>query len=231
MNRMHYTIKFLALLATLVLVNCVSVKLSERKVIKSSSTLYVIPSKPFYEVKNQHLDKAWQNKNTGGTISYLSDCNNPVDTSLDNILRGIISEIEHANVIESSQVTYNDRDALHAYVSGKVDGVNSQVELIIFKKNNCTYILTYAAAAKVFGENQREVKKSHRVLRSQAKEKITSFAKESKINEKTNNYGKEILAPKTEPLTRRRANSSKLYSSDSDVDDNVDFLQVMKNSN
>ncbi len=138
------------------LTGCVSLDFKKVSGLKSQEAKWVNPSPPFQKVETEQLDQKWSNKKNGNIISFLSDCENPTDPSLENIFKGITSEIENTAIIHSGEVDYNARKALHSVVEGQVDGVATRFELMIFKKNNCTYILTYAAAAGSFSENQRD---------------------------------------------------------------------------
>lgn len=126
---------------------CMSVSFKAPPPQKSAAVIFNPPKGAFAEISSPHLDHSWQNKASGSTISYLSDCNNPTDPSLENIFKGITSEIDGVSVINSNRFTYNAREALRSRVAGLVDGVKTNFELIIFKKNNCTYILTFVTMA------------------------------------------------------------------------------------
>ena len=138
---------------------CVSIDIGKNRSKKSDDVQFAEPSEPFRENEVVHLDKSWRHEKNGGTISFLSDCGNSADPSLKAIFNGVTSEIENVAVIESNEVIYNSREALHSTVEGKVDGVPTRFELIIFKKNSCLYILTYAAVANSFSANQKEFQK------------------------------------------------------------------------
>jgi hypothetical protein len=153
-------LKFIFILtSTALFISCVSVGFKSPKTQKSDEVIFSSPDKNYDEVKSQYLDKSWRDRKTGATISYLSDCNNPTDPSLESIFKGITSEIDEVNVIESNHVDFNSRDALHSQVEGNVDGIATRFELMIFKKNNCTYILTYAAEANAYAIGQRDFSK------------------------------------------------------------------------
>lgn len=138
---------------------CVSVGFKPPVTEKSKTISYLEPDKIFAEASSKQLDRLWHNHSNGSTISFLSECNNSTDPTLENIFKGITSELDEVNTLELNRVSYNSRDALHAQVEGAVDGVLTRFELMIFKKNSCTYILTYASAAAVFGTGQREFHK------------------------------------------------------------------------
>ena len=148
----HITKLFVCLLFS----GCVSVNFKSEPPKKSENMIFVSPSSAYQKVSSVHLDHSWQNSSNGATISVLSECQNSTDPTLENIFRGITSELNRVDVIESHRVDYNSRVALHAQVEGDVDGVLTRFELMIFKKNSCMYILTYAATANAFASGQKE---------------------------------------------------------------------------
>ncbi len=135
--------------------SCVSIGFRPPTPIKSESVKFSAPPAPFKKTQSPHVDSAWQDTASGGTISFLSDCQNPTDPSLQNILKGVTSQLESVAFNFSNTIEYNSREALHSSLDGKVDGVPTRLELVVFKKNSCIYILTYAAAAPAFGLHQR----------------------------------------------------------------------------
>jgi len=151
--------KFFYFALLLNLVSCVSVKLSNVEAQKSRDAKYTAPNRLFHEVPTPHLDKKWANTSNGNIISFLSDCNNPTDPSLENIFKGLTSEVDNVQIIEAVSTQFNSRAALHSTVQGVVDGVGTRFELMIFKKNDCTYILTYAAAEKSYADNREDFNK------------------------------------------------------------------------
>jgi hypothetical protein len=152
-QKARYQIFFLFLFT--IVTGCVSVNLTKNQGQRSDSVTLKDPPSPFRAQESAHLDKLWQNTKDGSTISYLSDCNNPNDPSLENIYKGIVSEIDNVRVIDSSKSNFNSREALRTIVDGFVDGIETRFELLIFKKNHCIYIITYAGVEKAYADNQR----------------------------------------------------------------------------
>jgi len=144
------------MVAVSTMLGCVSVSIGGKAPQKSHEMKYVAPAQSFKEKKSVDVDDSWRNEKNGNTISILSECADPTDPSLEQIHSGIIAEIEKSQVIENHHIDYNARDAIHSVVDGQVDGVQTRFELVVFKKNNCTYVLTYAAVAKSFADNQRD---------------------------------------------------------------------------
>lgn len=133
---------------------CVSVNIGNSGNSQKSETVkYKAPGKPFEEFKTELVDNAWKNPKNGNSISFLSECNSAADPTLETIYKGLISSIDRAESQNKNNITYNGREALRSTVSGYVDGVQSKFDLLVFKKNNCTYILSYVATEKFFSEN------------------------------------------------------------------------------
>jgi hypothetical protein len=135
---------------------CVSVSIGNSKIEKDLDTKYVAPPKPFVEVSSSDQDKAWRNQKNGNTISFLSECNDPSDPPLEQIQSGIIAEIDNAKTIQNDRVEFNSRDAIHSILDGNVDGIPTRFELMVLKKSNCIFILTYAAVLRDFATNQKQ---------------------------------------------------------------------------
>jgi hypothetical protein len=145
---------FFAVFAAVTLVSCVSVNIGDNsKSMKSETVTFRAPAAPFTTFKTDYVDSAWKNSKNGNSISFLSECNSSADPSLETIYQGLISSINRARSLNKKSYTFNNREALRSTVSGYVDGVQSQFDLIVFKKNNCTYILSYVATEKNFSEN------------------------------------------------------------------------------
>jgi hypothetical protein len=75
-------------------------------------------------------------------------------------LKGLESEalsaLNNMQVISHESWTYNDREALRSMSEGQVDGVSVKMSLVIFKKNNCSFTLSYVGRSSLFPANQTE---------------------------------------------------------------------------
>lgn len=135
---------------TVSLTACVSVKIGDNEVKRAEEVKYTEPSEPFEKFDAEHVDAAWTNPKNGNALSFLSDCNESGNLPLMHIRKGVVKGIERLKVTRSEEKTYNKRQALYSEVSGHVDGVPSRLSLMIFRKNNCLYILTYVGLQEVF---------------------------------------------------------------------------------
>lgn len=135
--------------------SCVSVDIGPKDPTKSKNIDVAAPASPFEEVTADHVDRAWRNTKNGNTISYLSECNLKIEPTLEDIKKGVISDLMNASLVNEENLLFNRRQALASELSGKIDGVDTRIDLLIFKKNSCTYILTYVALSTTYTENKQ----------------------------------------------------------------------------
>lgn len=133
---------------------CVSVQLSSKEAVVASNISFVAPASPFEKLAVQDIDRAWKNSKNGNSISFRTACQDPVESDVKTIEQSIVNGLDAATLEKSETVPYNGREALHSIVQGKLDGVGTKIELMIFKKNDCTYTLTYVALPKNFPSDQ-----------------------------------------------------------------------------
>lgn len=134
------------------LASCVTVNLGPGKPKPAEGVSYSQPGNPFEEIKLKDSDHAWQSKKTGNTISYLSTCNDPTDPPLETARNEYLNSLSGLKVLSENNSTYNDREALTTVADGAVDGIKTRLELLLFKKNNCLYSLSYVAETDRFNE-------------------------------------------------------------------------------
>lgn len=151
---------FVSFIFLLTVSACVSVDIGGGKgSVKAEGVKLRAPSKPFEEFKAEHVDQAWKNNRNGNSISYLSECNTVADPSLESIHRGLVSSIDNVTNVEKQNGQFNGRESLRSKATGQVDGVTSKFDLVVFKKNGCTYILSYVATEANFAANQSDFDK------------------------------------------------------------------------
>lgn len=140
---------FICGLAFLSSIGCVSVDLGPKAGEKTKRVRLQEPVAPFEKVSIEGMDKAWQDKKSGNTLGYISECGGR-ELSLDQL------ENEARSVLVASQLTnrltgeFNQRESLESWSEGLVDGVKVRLAILVFKKNGCQYTLTYAGPAKSF---------------------------------------------------------------------------------
>jgi len=129
---------------------CVSVKIPTGSGTPSKDVKYTQPHSPFDEIKVLSGDKAWLSAKTGNTISFLSDCNGNTDPSLQQLESEPLGVLDKLKILENKTMTYNGREALKTEAQGEIDGIPVKTLLLVFKKNNCNYTLSYGGILKNF---------------------------------------------------------------------------------
>lgn len=129
---------------------CVSVNIPTGAGSRAENVSYSEPSPPYDEIEISSGDKAWLSNKTGNTISYLSDCNGRNDPTLQELESESLAALSKLKILESKTTTFNGREALTAEAQGEMDGVPVKTALVVFKKNNCNYTLSYGGLLKNF---------------------------------------------------------------------------------
>ncbi len=127
---------------------CVSVNIGPGKMEKSDGVKYQAPTTGFREIKKSGADSAWNNSSTGSTIAYQSNCGDAAETSLDSIAEDLFVGFEQSKTLKKERVPFDGREALDIEVEGKVDGVQTRVRALAYRKNDCAYVLTLVALPK-----------------------------------------------------------------------------------
>jgi hypothetical protein len=140
---------------------CVSVKLSTSNngAKRAEGVQYREPAKPFAKNENPDVDASWQNSKNGNVISFLSDCKDPSDPPLDNIVAGVVAGVSDLKIESREEVEVQSREGRRVLATGNVDGVPSAIDLLVFKRNYCIYILTYAGVKNSFPANRDDFTK------------------------------------------------------------------------
>lgn len=141
---------------TFALASCVTVNLGGGKITTADGVSYSKPTSPFQEIKLKDADHAWQNRDNGNTISYLSTCNDPADPTLESARGEYLGGLTNLKIVDEKETEFNGRGALTTTAEGNVDGVRTRLQLVIFKKNNCLYTLSYVAVAKQFNQGAEQ---------------------------------------------------------------------------
>ena len=139
---------------SLLLLSCVTINMVDNDLSKASGMTYDAPPQPFQPFDTDSADKAWQNQQTGSSISYVSSCNESNDPALDQLRKNIVGGISDLTIVKENKIQYNQREALDSTIGGKVDGVAIQNRIVIFKKNNCNYSLSYVALKEKFDKEE-----------------------------------------------------------------------------
>jgi len=151
---------FLLLISCLLIFSgCVSVQLGGGGAPKKSKNVsYTAPSKPFKESQSPNSDEIWASTKTASTISYFSSCSD-TEPSLKSIRSSVLQGFEDFKITKEQTIEIDDREGLQSTVDGKLEGVPVRIEFIVFKKNSCSYNLTYVALKENFDKELNEFNK------------------------------------------------------------------------
>lgn len=134
---------------SLLLGSCVSVNLPGRKSVPAKGVEFSAPGAPYRAIKSVNSDKAWLSERTGNTISFASDCGG-ADPSLQQMETESLLALSNLEITSSETLMFNGREARKSVSAGTVDGVPVKLSLLVFKKNNCNYVLSYGGVAAQF---------------------------------------------------------------------------------
>lgn len=137
-------------------IGCVTVKLGAPQSQRAEGVVWNEPGRPFEREKRDDVDTAFKNPKNGNVISFLSDCKDPSDPSLDAIVAGVLSGLTDLKVEQREHNSFLGREAQRVHASGKVDGVPTGIELMVFKRNQCIFILSYVGVRNSFAENRND---------------------------------------------------------------------------
>jgi len=133
---------------------CVSISIGSGEVERAKDVSFRPPSEPFVRIKAEGADQAWRNSKTSTLISYLSTCGDRTDPSLELIQSELLSAFEKPAVLKTQSFSFNKRAAIRSEAMGLIDGIQTKIDLLVFKKNGCTYSLTYVGQPESFALNQ-----------------------------------------------------------------------------
>ena len=144
----------LTLVVATLVASCVSIDLSKNDVKKAKGVAFRAPPNPFQQIESDDIDVGWRNNKNGNTITVVSDCENPYDPSLQNIEDGVVSGLQELEKLNTKKSMYNARASRQSVFTGTVDGIPTKVNLMIFKKNNCIYVLSYLAVIQHYDHDE-----------------------------------------------------------------------------
>lgn len=141
-------------IASFLFSGCVTVDVAPKKSEPAQNVIYVDPASPFKSSPNKSTDRLWISTTSGNTISYLSECGNSQEPTLEQLENDALGGLVELKILHSEKIDYNSREALKTLAEGKVDGVKVKMNLLTLKKNNCNYTLVYGGVSKNFDAEQ-----------------------------------------------------------------------------
>ncbi|OQW50237.1 MAG: hypothetical protein A4S09_00135 [Proteobacteria bacterium SG_bin7] len=129
---------------------CVSVSLGSKNGKSYDNIFFNAPADPYSELKVQSADRSWQNTKNGNTISYMSNCEQTSEPTLEVLSSIALDGVEDLKIVEKKKINYNGREALNTVLLGRVDGIPIQADLTVLKKNNCIFNITYIGSIHTY---------------------------------------------------------------------------------
>lgn len=128
---------------------CVSVQLGPGKAGRAAGVSFKEPASPFHKITDNNADSAWQSSKTSNTISFFSECPQS-DAPLEGISDEFHAILKNSKVVDRKMNFFNGREALWTQTEGKLDGIEMKVASAVFRRNGCSYLLTYVARKNRF---------------------------------------------------------------------------------
>lgn len=133
--------------------SCVSVKIGDNKTKKSTRYEYKSPDGPFYRIKDEAVDVAWLNEQTGSTISIKSKCQKNLSVDLDDWAMNLAAGLNNGKIISSETARMYNRKALKMQMASSLEGFDNRLAITTFVKNSCHYILALTSLPKSFDKD------------------------------------------------------------------------------
>jgi hypothetical protein len=140
---------FASLFFIFTIVSCVSVQIPTTVVEKAKNVTFKAPAGLFKSAKSPSSDQMWVSSKTASTISYFTSCSSS-EPSLKAIRTNAFSSLEQVEVSKEESIQINEREGLKSNIDGSLEGVPVKVQFIVFKKNSCSYHLSYVALKQNF---------------------------------------------------------------------------------
>lgn len=137
---------------------CVSVNLGSQKVAKSDGVKFEAPGVPFRPLEST-ADGSWKNKDTGSTIAYQSGCGEAADLPLEALADDLLAGLEDKREVAKSKRPFDGRESLDIEVEGRLDGVVTRNRALVYKKNRCSYTLTYVSLPQFADRDRAQFEK------------------------------------------------------------------------
>jgi hypothetical protein len=142
-------------LLALTLAGCVSVSFGPKEPKRARDVRYTAPGRPFAPDQREEVDAAWKNAANGNLISFISDCQDDSDPTLDAIVEGALDGLADMKIESTQSPRVQGREGRRVLAAGKVDGVPSKIDLLAFKRNRCIYIVTYVGVQGSFSADHQ----------------------------------------------------------------------------
>lgn len=136
------SIRIVTTLAAILLAHCVSVSLPNKDLQPASGVSLREPLSPFHRHDLASVDAAWKNSQTGALISYISECGEDHRPAILKVREDVLRVLTEREVKNDVNLTYLGAQANRSITQGRLEGNIATVELLIFNKDNCNFILS-----------------------------------------------------------------------------------------
>lgn len=143
----------LLLVAAIAFVACAILGSGDPPPEKSSGVEFHAPTNPFSESPLAGgADKAWQSSKTGSTIAFNSHCEKGRDMSLEGLQKGILNGIENFKIEKRSSYSIKGGEGERISGTGTAEDIEIKMDIVIMRKETCSYDLVYISRAKAFSQ-------------------------------------------------------------------------------
>ena len=98
-------------------------------------------------MQKEGWETVWQHPRTRSFISYFSSCSSSIPlTSLRDFQQDFLSGLQSFSFLKESKISYQGQEAHRIHLrSPKVQGKRKQMRILLFKKEECFYVLSFLA--------------------------------------------------------------------------------------
>ena len=131
--------------------SCISFNWDSLKDQPAKNTQFKAPPPPYTPMPKKGMDAFWHNLENSGSISFFSNCFKHTEwTPLTQFQKEVLSELKGFRILKTEKTKYQNKPAHHLWLqSTPVRSLpRQQMELVLFKENNCFYVLVSLIAGK-----------------------------------------------------------------------------------
>ncbi len=125
---------------------------------RDEETAYRIGSfaTPWRRVQLDGADLAYRHAPTGAAVQLNSRCRRSDDVPLSALLGHLLIGFTDREVLREERIALDRREALHAVLDARLDGVPVRLGVYVLKKDGCVYDFTLVSASGQFGAVEAE---------------------------------------------------------------------------
>lgn len=101
-------------------------------------------------------DLSFHNDDVSGVIAVNGECDRDKDPPLRQLLMQLVIGFTEREIVLEELLPLDGREAMHALVQAKLDGVPMMLDLFVLKKDECLYDFSYVAPPDTFERARRE---------------------------------------------------------------------------